>query len=396
MLTLLSGVVFDRALSVERQITVHVRDSIRSGALSVGMRVPPIRALAGVWGTNYFTVQSALRPLVKEGLLVQSPRLGTFVAEQKQVLQRVCLYHGEDLHFRGGSEFHGRVHLHIYRMLAARGVQTVSYFDHRLGSERGTVPDTVRNLIKDRQVDAVISTTQHQEWMDALDVPGMSLSMPRKLGGVDWDRAGFARLAVKAIVESGRRSVSVLRRLTNAQKLQTSRELTDIKVLVEAEAIRAGLDIVNVPELKSEQGVLSIEETGFLLGENYARQSKRADALVIFPDTYTRGLISALLKHDVSVPDDVMLVSHRNQEMTFFTPFPVTWITAKIEDMAEALLTQVEQRIHGDIPAHIEVPVELESAEPVGKSTRRIEGFPDRHKKAGRSEPPGCDYGCDW
>src|SRR5690554_1502241 len=75
LLAVMRGVTFDASLAVERQITLRVRHLIQTGALAPGVRLPPIRRLAELWNTNYFTVQTGLRVLVREGLLLQSPRL---------------------------------------------------------------------------------------------------------------------------------------------------------------------------------------------------------------------------------------------------------------------------------------------------------------------------------
>jgi len=370
VISLMADIAFDPGMAMERQIAVHVRQLIGTEVLKPGVRVPPIRALAEAWDTNYFTVQSALRALVKEGLLVQSPRLGTFVSEKKRSLKRVCLYHGQDLKLQGGSEFGGRLHLLVYRMLAAKGIQTVSYFDHRPMAERSVMPDEIHELIKDRQVDAVIATTHHEAWLDALDLPAASLEKTQASGGVNWDVDSFVRLAMQAIRQAGARRVCVINRVSRGRAAEEADSGRDMKPLLEAEVRKAGAEVVRVPDLDAAARAASMEEQGFLLGEKIVGLESRPDALVIFPDTYTRGLVSALLKHGVAVPAEMLVVSHRNHEMPFFTPFPVTWLTVSIEDYASALLARIEAQIDGRPEVIAALPIMQEGAAAETKGRR--------------------------
>ena len=375
VISLMAKVAFDPGMAVERQIAVHVRQLIGTDVLKPGVRVPPIRALAEAWDTNYFTVQSALRALVREGLLVQSPRLGTFVSEGRRALQRACLYHGEDLRFRGASEFFGRLHLMTYQMLATRGVRTVSYFDHRPAAERESAPEEIVALMKDRQVDAVIATTNHPTWLGELDLPVASLQMGAERGGIVWDVRGFARLAVAAAVKAGARSVGLVwMRPPGATGNEPALNEVNVQSAMEAEAAAAGLEIVPLDEPARTGGYRSIEETGFLWGESIAAMARRPAAVVVYPDTATRGVVSAFLKHGVRVPEDVLLISHRNHEMPFFTPFPVTWLTVKIEDYAATLLKQIDVQIDGGRAERTRVDVSLE-----GESVA-VEKHPGRGK----------------
>ena len=61
---------------LKRRIAVGVRD----GSLPVGMRLPPVRALADAVGLAANTVARAYRELEHEGVLETRGRAGTFVS----------------------------------------------------------------------------------------------------------------------------------------------------------------------------------------------------------------------------------------------------------------------------------------------------------------------------
>jgi GntR family transcriptional regulator/MocR family aminotransferase len=64
---------------VYRQIAGHIRSEIELGALGIGARLPPIRALASEIGVNRDTVALAYEALAAEGLLESVVGRGTFV-----------------------------------------------------------------------------------------------------------------------------------------------------------------------------------------------------------------------------------------------------------------------------------------------------------------------------
>lgn len=69
-----------------RRLMNAIQDSIRSGVLAPGDRLPTEQDLAGAVPYALGTVQKALNGLVREGLLRRSRRSGTFVSEKARPL----------------------------------------------------------------------------------------------------------------------------------------------------------------------------------------------------------------------------------------------------------------------------------------------------------------------
>ena len=83
-----------------------LRAAVRSGELSVGFKLPPVRELAWQLGITPGTVARAYKMAVEEGLVETTVGRGTFVSGQKQVEPTVQeslinMYQGDDLNFRG-------------------------------------------------------------------------------------------------------------------------------------------------------------------------------------------------------------------------------------------------------------------------------------------------------
>lgn len=372
ILRILAKQGFEPGLAVERQVAAHVRTLVQEGKLEVNVRIPPIRILAEAWNTNYFTVQAGLRRLVGEGLLVQSPKLGTFVAPLKRSFRRACLYHDHDLSFDAQDEFFSRLNIWLYRMLSERGIQTTSFFDHRDRDKINTMPPELREMVRNRQIDAVIASQidyENMDWLKTLDIPYAAPRLDPKHGGVYFDDSLLARQAVEEAAKAGKKRIGLLYRHPHREK-SAQRNLTDLRVEVEKAAKEHGLEVM-VPQGIEEAEMLPVlEQAGFHLCEELLRGPRKPDALFVYPDTYTRGVVSALLKNGVSVPDELLLISHRNADTQLFTPFPVIWLVVQIEDFAKALLKQIDYQIAGKKPQAIIVTSQLET-EASKKPTRR-------------------------
>ncbi len=69
------------------QIAAALREKIRSGRLPRDANLPPEYVLARVLDVSVNTIKSALRELVREGLVYRRPRLGTFIGRPKETPQ---------------------------------------------------------------------------------------------------------------------------------------------------------------------------------------------------------------------------------------------------------------------------------------------------------------------
>lgn len=359
---LLKEITLAPGIPVVRQLADHVRILIRAGTLPPLTRMPPLRKLAAAWGTNYFTAQNAMKQLVREGLLVQASRLGSYVADQKRSLQQVCLYHGDDFELHGRCEFNSRLHLQLHKMISEQSISTMSYFDRRPLEERDIPPPVLQDMITERRLDAIISTACPPTWFARLDIPSAATRPPRpRHGGVSWDREHFFKLALKAVADNGRKRVCILD-FSSAKRFDSPGEQKLTRSIARI-AADLQLELVDSPPVDRVLPDVGVEAAGYRLCEAALAIQPRPDALIIIPDVYTKGATHALLQSGLRLPDDIMLVSHRNHEMRFFTPLPVTWITVKISDFAHALLDQIKQQIEGNPPAPVDVVISVETTD---------------------------------
>lgn len=342
--------------SVERQLATHVRTLIQSKRIAVGTRLPPIRHLAEVWDTNYFTVQAALSRLVGEGLIVQSPKKGSFVAPPRRALRRVCLYHDHFLEPDWHSEFYSQLNIWVYRLLSERQIGVVPYFDHRPPEKLHIVPPEVREMTKDGDVDGFIASRIKRDsfrWLTKLEVPFASILLDGPHAVTASNVPRFAELVVAEAVRNRRKVIGLIKVQPDLAEHGQPTFLDIFSKIAAAKGIR-----VVVPANTKAQD--SWEKTGFQQCESLLKSKTPPDVIFVFPDTLIRGVVTSLLKHQVKIPREVQVISHRNTEMPVYLPFPLTWLTVKIEDVARALLQKLDSQISGEPFEPVEIPVAIE------------------------------------
>ena len=315
-----------------------------------------MRLLAEFWNTNYFTVQSALSRLVQEGLIVKSPKIGSFIAPPRRVLRRVCLYHDHNLSSDWSVDFYSRLNVILYRLLSERGIRVVPFFDHRPEKLLRTMPAELRDMAKDGEIDALITTAIYPHntgWLKKLQVPVASTMWDDQRHAIVSNAENFARLAVEEAARCQRQWIGLIH-VAQARDGDPDPMLTALKKA----GAEHGISIVLPQALSFEK--LHWERAGFQLCEEMLRCQSTPGLLFVYPDTLIRGVVTALLQHQVRVPEEMAVVSHRNAESSIYVPFPVTWLTVKIEDFARGLLAQIEQQVAGELPEPFVIEVSAE------------------------------------
>jgi DNA-binding LacI/PurR family transcriptional regulator len=88
----------------------------------------------------------------------------------------------------------------------------------------------------------------------------------------------------------------------------------------------------------------------------------RPHGLIVYADVAVRGVAWGILEKQVSVPKDLRLILHKNKGIRFDFPFPATWITTDIREVAQAYIEQIRRQFAGERLAPICAPFHLEKA----------------------------------
>ncbi|MDR1283879.1 MAG: GntR family transcriptional regulator [Opitutaceae bacterium] len=353
---LLRQVVVERVASPVFQIADRLRSMIYDGDLEPGMRLPSTRELSAQFSVDPTSVHRSLSLLVKEGLLLRTPYVGTFVAEPpKKKLERLAFYYRN-----GGGEspgMFGRVLLEeITRLGHASGFVVEVFSDTRkIADTENSPPDDLDRHTRTRRVQGVVLSSVSPErvrWMDSLPVPFATLSTPRHPHTFSWDRRAQAAAAVHQLAARGCRRIGMLCALLahdapGADDYQLGLYRGFVSAMAEAglEVHPGRLSGIEKPDAPAvdKMPAFGFEAFNRLWGNLPARD--RPDGLFIYPDTVALGALMAIPMHNLRVPDDLRLVLHTNAEFPVFCPYPVDRLVVRAQDAARALVGHIRNQL---------------------------------------------------
>lgn len=350
---------------VYRQIGDQIRNAILDGHLASGTRIPPALEMARLFESSVCTVQAALAPLVKEGLLERRQKIGTFVTNRTGTLGPIGLYFGSDFWTRQEMGFYRELQLELSRELRSQGGIPKLWMDTRPAAQQTEPLPEIKKAIKKRQIQGLIvgiSNTVDAQWISQLKIP-VSIFAAVNLPGSVWiDMKQYFELAFQELQRQGCRTAGIIFPLPIHMVLRAGEDkkfFTDLP----ASAARYGLRLddawVRIPatELTDDD----LENFGYHEFKRIWASPSRPEGILVFPDVAARGVVTAILEAGVQVPADLKLVLHRNEGMPFHNPLPVTWVVGSVRQIALMLVEQIRRQLNGTVVRPIRIPMAIET-----------------------------------
>lgn len=355
-----------------RQIGDQVRNLILSGQLAPGTKLPASTVLAEKWNTHPATIHAALSPLVKEGLLVRRPKVGTFVSKRSSRLTQLAIYYDSNIWEHEANAFKRSVHVELVRLLESEGIATQIWFDPRPASARHQMWDQLVAAAERREFQAFIATDIPDElvkWMQHLPVPSAFFSKASIPNKVDLDFDQLAESSVALLRQQGCRSAGVISILEAGKpsSSKTSEASHDFYQHFTEACELQGIE-VRKEWIRTAHGFVP-DESQEAFGYNEFREiwkmPTRPDGLVVFPDTSVPGTITAILENRVSVPEQLKLVAHKHDEINFLCPLPISFLCSSTREIARALFSQLQRQFSGQICTPMVVPFRASTPRPI-------------------------------
>ena len=322
-----------------------MREKIRSGTLPPGTTLPSTAALAEQSGTDVKTVHRALTDLVKEGLITRTRKVGTYVTDRHTELTRIGIYHASDILAQPSAMFLQALHSELHKLAHKKNISTRVFVDQRPNARQTTAWPELEKAAREKEVQGVISSIadlQHLPWLRKIKVP-VAFMGGHEPGSVFWDHASFVDLSFRAARDRGCRELAIITpfRPSHGQFLKVVQE--------KAQAY----DCVVHPEW-----VVRPEEDRVLVDTEYEKygyesilrlwsRSQKPRAVIVYPDLITRGVLLGLMAQQVKVPDEILVIFHRNEGIEHFSPLPVLYVESRVSQCAKALLNKLSLAFHG-------------------------------------------------
>ncbi len=342
---------------------------IVSGELLPGTRLPSMQEMANQWNTSYFTVQSALTPLVKEGLLERRRKSGTVVRGGVASLSCAAIYYGADIWATGEMSYYRELHHSLEALLATERIANKLWIDSRPSAEQGLPLPELRKAIEKREVQCVIAPLANgaeAQWLNRFPVPiayAGTMEVPHRVAVA---HAEGIRLALGRLREQGVRKVGLVHAIprvpTRVSKgFPASVEFYHhfVEILKEM-GMRMEDGWCHVPN--AELKLAEMEEFGYWAFQKLWAMppQERPEGVICASDIAGRGVVTAILQNSVHVPEEIKLVFYKNKEVGLFCPFPIDWIVHSASKSARALFTQIKTQLAGQPVQPIFVVPDLE------------------------------------
>jgi len=327
-----------------------LRLSILSGGLSPGERLPSQSELTGRYRVSQPTLQRAINQLVDEGFLISKPRVGVYV-------------------------HHFPPHTSRYALILPRSARN---------------PDSIASLFFDNLLHAAI--THHEQHQDGIEFQTINLPMgveeKHKLGSkfsnllreVEQHRyaglfyVGGARPMMQhpTIVHSGIPQVLLGGEDKQyhcvalqsykwidlaAQRIHDEKRTRVAVIGVSGSQARQAINASEVPikvpprwdhTLHIENASEAVNLSRLLL---HGEANQRPDALIISDDNLTEYVLAGVLASGVSVPDELLILSHANFPQKPRQLLPVTHLGYSANQVIETAIALC-LRVRGDARAH--------------------------------------------
>lgn len=341
-------------------ITARIRDQILQGELRPGQTLPSMHDLARQFKTSYFTIQTALTPLVKEGLLARKRRVGTVVKYNASVLTSAGIYCADVLD--GPDYDFYRVLLRQLKIqLAERNVRTEIFIDSRPHGEHALALPTLVRAVTKREIQALIVMLPDEftgRWIPALPIATSFAGNFEHPNLVTYSQTDLLREALSRIHACGCRTVGLISTMGkgNGHSGKFFEEFVSL-------AAEFGLQTRDSWLGGTKEFSRDRAREGYNQFHTLWRQAERPEGVVVFPDVAARGVTTAVLELGVRVPEDLKLVFHHNTEVDWICPLAVDWVESDTAAWAAALIEQVRRQKAGYEVAPVILPYRLVKAD---------------------------------
>ena len=312
--------------SIQREIAEFLRRKIVSGKLKPGEKLPSLRKLAELWNTNSFSVNLAMDELTELGFLTKQHGRGVFVTPAKEKIRCIGIYNSclnSDPRQEVSFQF---IQAELCRRLTGMGCSYVIWNDVRPEAEHTVPPDEMSRAIVSGEVQAVAGTLVRncdKEWFAALPVKKAAMTADR------FPEGGWERLA--APLRGRKRPAAIVPVTGNKSFLVES--LRDAGVHFTPKRTR----------MLEEKEYLGKDWTaiGYELAKELLFSPTKPDALLAYPDNLVPGVLYAVYEAGLKVPEDLLLILHRNVELDYCCPFPALYLDTRLSMIAERLANAV-------------------------------------------------------
>lgn len=355
----------DKLISPSEQAENILLARIKSGQLASGTRLSSTTEIAKEIGLGVNSVQKALSRLATLGYLERRPRMGTIVRQQNQKTMNVFIIVGPDLH----REPH-----HHDRYLTAcleNELSKVGYVAH-VTSNTTTIQgegSTARHRLVERLkqefahynpvgiIESGAVFKRFHELSSEFHRPMVSIKSPHMGGDVCNDRYDFMLRSLHRLSQLGCKRLLWVNKVTGTSP--DSNRTNHFWNAIRNSDIEC-MDVIEINDQNpQEDPEIIVQERihAFIKRNRQLPPSKRINCMLVDEDVLMRGVALALLRDQVSIPEELTICANTNEGVDINFGVPVIAYqnaVGKVAQEAVKLLTaRILRQDEGPLPIEV-------------------------------------------
>ncbi len=365
--SMLIDMKIEKKSSLRSQIGNKIRDAIMRGKIPAGSKLPTTQELAQHWDTPAANVHAALSPLVKEGLLLRKPGIGTVVNEIERKLTTIAIYAPKTLRHPSSVYEHLLVE-NIEKILVEKNIECRLIFENRENNGFAHIVD----LADSREIQGLIvpSTNRYRlAEIQKLPIPIACLTSARIKNRVVQNSTNMIDQIIKAVELQEGTKLGIISANSDCKDPMESGEIERHNFYLKLFDSLQSAGIENRPEwncIPGDEGFDADNHDYFSYnGFNQIWQSSdKPDSLLIYPDILVMGALLAINSHNIKIPQQLRLITHRNSGNNLLCPVPCYFIENSVEKTAQGLVDLIMDQFNGKEIKQLELDFKLIKHQP--------------------------------
>jgi len=306
-----------------------------------GQKLPSTRSAGRQLNVHHLTVGEAYRRLAADGLVKLRARVGAFVADRPKGSELlICTRHFENAYSHAAMVAaaiarHSHIRDHTISSMVVHADQAALLKALKTRADRGFLHGVWIAALPPALVQSAVNL------LSSYEIPVVHISSrPHARYSVSIDTASAIRMGTRHLIEQGCRRVAFLS--FGLERFGGQAEA----FRATCEALGVHHEILTMP-YDDNARLGWFERYGSHVTQELFARHLRPDGLLIGDDWIGRGALTALLRLDVSVPDEVRICTHARVGSGYPDSFgmPVARLELDDAEVAEAACRMMEQII---------------------------------------------------
>jgi len=349
--------------SIFVQLKNGLDEQIMNKNLCPGTKLPPIDEIAKVNNVSIWTVEKAIKELIKENVLYRRPKKGTYISDSKIRNKinsgNISFIIREQFYFTG-EPFYSIILNSVQKELKNNGYNVVfNVIDNRI-VEKYQIIDSLPEIFENKKIDGVIIAgsveTKLLKLLEKQKIPlviiDYDIPEDNNINCVLIDNFNGTRMAAEYFIKLGHKRIgfignfkkhpSIIERINGYKYAMKKNRLNPEKFLY-----------------IGNQDDLSVD-VGYMLAKKLLNKSYLPTAIICANDAMAVGTIKAIKEKGISVPEDISVIGFDDIEWAKHTDPPLTTIKVFKEKMGEVAAEKILKLVKGEQIAPEKIKVETE------------------------------------